>query len=239
MHLGSRIGMTDSAVRALQSSRPTCQFRVGAVTVRTVIRVIIAIVAAVLGCQLLGAQEPMTTGKIVITKLTGKATIETAGVSTLAVEGESLRDGATIKTDPSSSAVVAFANGVVVSVSGDSEFGIISFNQDPFTEAANLATMVAEPSVSRLSLRLDRGDAIVRVKHLNHDKGSTFVLRCPGGAAGVRGTTFRMSVRPAANRSVDVTIEAIEGQVAFQPNGQPNVMVVPGRKYLATLPVAP
>jgi ferric-dicitrate binding protein FerR (iron transport regulator) len=134
---------------------------------------------------------------------------------------------------------VAFSNGIVVSVSGDSEFGITSFKQEPFDEPVNLATMVAEPSVSRLSLRLGRGEVIVRVKHLNHDKGSNFTLSCPGGAATVRGTTFRMSARPASSKTVDVAVEVMEGNVTFVPNGQPNVTVVPGRKYLATLPVSP
>jgi hypothetical protein len=204
-----------------------------------VIRAILFAVVALLGCQALDAQAPMATGKIVLSKLIGKAAIETGGASTLAEEGQTLLEGAMIKTDASSSAVVAFSNGIVVSVSGDSEFAITSFKQDPFAGAVNLSTMVAEPSVSRLFLRLGRGEVIVRVKHLNHDKGSNFILSCPGGAATVRGTTFRMSVRPASPKTVDVAVEVVEGNVTFAPNGQPNVIVVPSRKYLATLPVSP
>jgi hypothetical protein len=181
----------------------------------------------------------MTTGTIILSKLIGKAAVETGAVSTLAEEGQPLLEGATLKTDANSSAIIAFSNGTVVQISGESEFGITTFKQNPFTPPINLAALVNEPTVSQLVLHLDRGDAIVRVKHLRLDQGSTFTLRCPGGAAGVRGTTFRMDVRPAAKRTVDVTIDVMDGNVTFAPNGQPSVTVVPARKYLATLPVTP
>lgn len=205
----------------------------------TVMRAITLGILLVVGAGQLAAQTPMPAGKILLTNLTGKATIVTDGAATLATEGQSLLPGATVKTDASSSAIIAFSNGIVVSVSGNSEFGIGSFTQDPFDKPINLASLASEPTMSRTSLRLLSGDVIVRVKHLRHEIGSQFTLSCPGGTVGVRGTVFRMSARAAGKGKEDVVIDVIEGRVSFSPNGQPNVEIANGHKYSGTLPTSP
>ena len=56
--------------------------------------------------------------------------------------------------------------------------------------------MKQEPGTSVTKLNLTRGELVGRVVHLNVDKGSEFTVRTPVGAAGIRGTIFRIIFRP-------------------------------------------
>jgi hypothetical protein len=54
------------------------------------------------------------------------------------------------------------------------------------------------------------------VKHLNIDGGSYFNIKTPVGAAGIRGTTFRIVFRPTSDgKAFNFTLSTAEGVVQF------------------------
>ena len=112
--------------------------------------------------------------------------------------GDTLRqDHAVVTKGPASSAVLVFANGSTVRVGGDSRLEIKEFLMDPLqADVASVAALTSEPTASRTTLRLEFGEMVGNVKTLNRAAGSTFSVGTPAGAAGIRGTTFRVVYRP-------------------------------------------
>src|SRR5690606_6455820 len=77
------------------------------------------------------------------------------------------------------------------------------------------AEMTEEPSVSRTKLNLTRGELVGNVKTLRKEQGSSFTVQTPAGAAGIRGTTFRIVFRPDGTGRAFFTLTTLEGEVGF------------------------
>jgi hypothetical protein len=75
--------------------------------------------------------------------------------------------------------------------------------------------MTAEPSTSRTKLNLSRGELVGNVKKLNYDAGSSFNIQTPVGAAGIRGTTFRIVFRPDGTGKAFFSLTTVEGNVVL------------------------
>ena len=118
--------------------------------------------------------------------------------------GDTLRqDHAVVTKGPASSAVLVFANGSTVRVGGDSRLEIKEFMMDPLqADVASVAALTNELTASRTQLRLEFGEMVGNVKTLNRAAGSTFSVGTPAGAAGIRGTTFRVAYLPRVRSSV-------------------------------------
>jgi hypothetical protein len=113
-------------------------------------------------------------------------------------ENDQIQAGDTVITGKSrdSGVVLVFSNGATVNLKADSELNIEEFLQDTWDTSLNVAEMTAEPSASTTKLHLARGELIGKVAKLNKEKGSSFNVQTPVGAAGIRGTTFRIVFRP-------------------------------------------
>jgi hypothetical protein len=142
------------------------------------------------------AQAAQVVGKIVAARVHGTVT----AVNQLDKSRRELRDndavsaGYVVTTAQKSSVVLIFANGSAVNLASDSTLSIDEFLIDPFDEKQVAANANAEPSTSTTKLSLQRGELVGNVKHLNRDKGSSFTVTTPVGAAGIRGTTFQFSL---------------------------------------------
>jgi hypothetical protein len=133
--------------------------------------------------------------------------------------GEVLIQENAILTGPGDSSVVlVFANGSTVKVGNESRLEIREFLMDPLqADIPNVAALTAEPTVSRTNLRLEFGEMIGNVKTLNRAAGSAFTVSTPAGAAGIRGTTFRIVYRPTGDgRAFNYTLSTSEGVVLFE-----------------------
>jgi hypothetical protein len=64
-------------------------------------------------------------------------------------------------------------------------------------------------------LDLKRGEFVANVKHLNRDQGSAFTINTPVGAAGIRGTTFQITIGTDGSGKPFVRISTSEGLVAL------------------------
>lgn len=135
-------------------------------------------------------------------------------------EGAALIETDTIITDKDSGAVLVFANGSSVKLGASSRLAIEEFKMDPLGDDIAVAALQREPNVSKTRLNLAYGEVVGNVKKLNKDRGSSFDIKTPVGAAGIRGTTFRIVMRFEANGQITFTLSTAEGTVRFSGSVQ-------------------
>jgi hypothetical protein len=113
-------------------------------------------------------------------------------------EGDKITQGVTVITGKSrdSSVVLVFSNGAKVNLAADSILNIEEYLTESSKEQIDVASLVAEPNSSSTKLHLAQGELVGNVVKLNRDRGSQFIVQTPVGAAGIRGTTFRVTFRP-------------------------------------------
>ncbi|HLP25233.1 MAG TPA: FecR domain-containing protein [Acidobacteriota bacterium] len=156
-------------------------------------------------------------GAIKAVRLSGAVSKITANSTApvLLTEGAALTESDTVTTDAESSVVLVFANGASVKLGPNSRLAIEEFKMDPLPEQIAVANLEGEPNVSKTRLNLAYGDLVGNVKKLNKSRGSEFNIKTPVGAAGIRGTTFRIVMRFEASGQVTFTLSTSEGTVAF------------------------
>jgi hypothetical protein len=168
------------------------------------------------------APAAMPPGQILAAKVTGVVTMTVnAAPAVTLVGGEPIPQHATINTNAAANAVLVFSNGATTQLGENSQLVIDEFLQDPFPANITMANIDTEPTTSKTKLRLNHGELVGNVKHLQHTKGSTFTVDTPVGAAGIRGTTFRIVFRPNGTGLAFFSLSTVEGNVAFQQPGAP------------------
>lgn len=169
-------------------------------------------------------------GKVegVVHRLTGD------GQDVVLKAGDTVIETDTVKTDKGALIVLVFANGASVKLGSDTKLKIEEFKMDPLEEDVVVSKLEREPSISKTSLNLAYGEMVGDVKHLNRDKGSQFNITTPVGAAGIRGTTFRIVFRPTGDgKSFTFQLSTADGKVAFEGTVQaPKNVEVPKDKEL-------
>jgi len=113
-------------------------------------------------------------------------------------DDDTIAQGMTVITGKSrdSSVVLVFSNGAKVNLAADSILNIEEYLTESSAEQIDVANLVAEPNSSSTKLHLAQGELVGNVVKLNKDRGSQFIVQTPVGAAGIRGTTFRVTFRP-------------------------------------------
>lgn len=159
-----------------------------------------------------GSRPP---GLIKVAKVTGAVTAMKDGVTTPLANGSEISQGYVVNTAKDSSVVLVFSNGATVNLAQDSSLSIDEFLQDPFADEVSVSKLTAEPSVSNTKLNLSRGELVGNVKKLNYDAGSSFTVQTPVGAAGIRGTTFRIVFRPDGTGKAFFSLTTVEGNVVL------------------------
>jgi hypothetical protein len=139
--------------------------------------------------------------------------IHAQGTSVALRDEDLLVQGDVVTTALKSSVVLVFSNGSTVSIGPESRVAIDEFTQDPFAADVKLSEIKEEPSVSHTKLKMTYGELVGNVKHLNG--ASTFEVDTPVGAAGIRGTTFRLVYRPKGNGQAFFSLSTASGTVFF------------------------
>lgn len=166
------------------------------------------------------ATAAMPAGLVLVAKTDGTVTMTVNGTQTPVKQGMEIPQAAKINTGLNSSVVLVFSNGAQTHLAADGELIIEEFLQDPFAATVKVAEMDDEPSASRARLALNRGELVGHVKKLNKAKDSSFTVQTPVGAAGIRGTTFRIVFRPTGDgRAYTFTLTTQVGDVGFTQNG--------------------
>lgn len=178
-------------------------------------------------------------GRIVAAKVTGTVTATNAGDNsqrTLAT-GDAVTQQTVITTGAGSSVILIFSNGASLNLGAETTLSIDEFLQDPFATDINVSDLKAEPTSSTTRLSLSRGELVGNVKKLNQDAGSSFTVNTPVGAAGIRGTTFRIVFRPDSSGKVFFTLSTAEGQVLFKAPAAEGVSVDTGKEVVVNVDV--
>jgi hypothetical protein len=156
-------------------------------------------------------------GRIVLARKTGGVTVTVKATQAVAEANnqQEIAQGTIVTTAKGGSVVLVFSNGATINLKEDSVLDIEQYLQDPFGAGVtfNPATATDEPSVSNTKLNLTRGELVGNVKKLNKAKLSTFSVQTPVGAAGIRGTTFRIVYRPDGTGKAFFSLTTTEGNV--------------------------
>ncbi|MCR6656159.1 MAG: FecR domain-containing protein [Opitutus sp.] len=178
------------------------------------------------------AQANRIQGRIVAAQVSGTVTAlnRADNTSTALAAGVEIKQNYVIQAGAGSSAVLVFSNGTSVAIAEDTMLAIDEFLQEPFSGENVVAQAKAEPSTSTTKLNVLRGELVANVKKLNRDKGSKFEVLTPIGAAGVRGTVFRIVVRADANGQVTFSLATSEGEVLLAGLDGSNIPVQAGKE---------
>ena len=139
--------------------------------------------------------------------VTGDVTFASAAGSSFSPlsAGTALSQGAVIKTGADSSVSIVFSSGSVLVVESNTTIEVSKFQQELFSGPIAVG---AEPSVSDTQINVVDGSVIAKVAKLK--KGSSFAVNSPVGAAGVRGTTFKVAYNA---KTKTFTITTASGKV--------------------------
>ncbi len=192
---------------------------------------------AFLAVAAMRSQAPTTqmpAGLVLVAKVTGTVTLTVAGSTAPLHIRDQVPQTATINTGIDSTAVLVFSNGATLQLGADSELVLQGFLQEPFPPAIQVAQSKEEPSTSRTTLVLNRGEVVGRAKMLKIEKGSSFIVQTPVGAIGILGGTFRTVFRAMGVGQGIFSLSAVDCAVRFaQPiglgiaSGAGNTVVVP------------
>ena len=194
--------------------------------------------AGVASAQTPAAAQPAEQpgGRILVARVTGEAFVvnPSDGLKFPVRNGSLLSEGQVITTGPGARVLFVLSNGATVSLGADSVLALEQFTQQPFGESYKMSTLAAEPSTSTTRLNLMKGELISDVKKLNKAGGSSSQIKTPVGAAGIRGTAFRLAFKPEGNRAAFALV-MLEGVVeqTFGNRGRP-VIVPQGKQIVVT-----
>jgi len=154
-------------------------------------------------------------------------------------DGDQLTESDTITTGANSGVVLVFMNGSSVKLGANSFLAIDEFKMDPLAEDVKMADFKdrkkGEPSVSKTNLNLVYGDMVGDVRHLN--KSSSYSIKTPAGAAGIRGTIYRIVFRPDANGKAFFTVSTAEGLVVMQGVTAVEIPIPVGKEVVVTVDI--
>jgi hypothetical protein len=179
-------------------------------------------------------------GHIVAARIQGHVEVKSKelGDVTILKEGQTIQDGTVVTTAPGAFAILVFSNGATVNVAEDSTLDIDEFVQDPFAGELKVSDMKHEEGISTTKLNLEKGELVGKVVHLNVDQGSEFSVQTPVGAAGIRGTTFKVTFRPGKDGKVFFSVTTAEGVVVFRGITS-SVSLPAGKQVVATFDYTP
>jgi len=183
--------------------------------------VVFGLLVACLAAGVAGEPAPVR-GQIKAVRVVGQVQV-TRGVDQAPIalqNNDAVAPGDVVITTKDASVVLVFSNGSTVSLGQESRLAIDEFLQDPFGAEIRVGELKEEPGKSRTKLNLTYGEMVGSVKRL---KGaSTFLVQTPVGAAGIRGTIFRLVYRAAGTGKAIFTLSTTAGEVIFQgPTGAP------------------
>lgn len=169
-------------------------------------------------------------GTVVLGDLVGQVSVVKDGAENSAKAGELLRAEVTLKVGRRSSAAVELSNGSTLLLGLDSEVVVEEFWQLPHSQAGKAVDWKEEPSASRATLRLMRGDLGGKIKRLKVARGSSFTLELVAGSLRVTEGAFhaRVQMTPLGLGLCVVELESGEGE--FEPAGGKPLPLTRGKR---------
>lgn len=190
--------------------------------------------------------KPTQAGQIKVAKVTGTVTaIKPDKTEVPLTTGSAVQQTWRVVTLKNSSVMLVFSNGATIKLESETDLSIDEFLQDPLADNVKIADLQEEPNVSTTKLNLARGELVGDVKHLKREQGSEFSVQTPVGAAGIRGTLFRIVFYPSSDGKAFFSLSTGVGDVHFTGSGQqssgevatPGVSVTTGNQVVVTVDV--
>jgi hypothetical protein len=129
------------------------------------------------------------------TDITGDVTMELGGVLTKLAGRTKVGISATIKTGPLAKVILVFSNKARTQLGQNSTLKLNAYKHEMNEPSLQGGDPDVEEGKSGTDIFLAEGEITGTVK-LRKDNASNFLIRTPVGAAGIRGTTFRIVYRP-------------------------------------------
>ncbi len=190
------------------------------------------LLAAAASAQELDLPRP---GAVVAAEITGQAFVVVDGQRKPLKADDRVRVGATVATARRSMLTLQFSNGTSAQLGADSEMEIEEFGQQPAATGIKFSELKAEPTLSRLRLKLARGDVAVEVKPLRVARGSGFVLALPAGALRTGEGALRASTMMSDYGLGICTLELSRGAAELELPGAASQPVPAGTKLAFAL----
>ena len=156
----------------------------------------------------------LTKGAALVLTLKGEVSV----VNSSSVNGSTasvnqfLSPGDTVVTGEASDVLLLLTNGTTLSVGAKTTFELKAFYQKNFNAGnAKVGSLEEEASLSTVLIDLQVGDLVVDVRKLK--KKSNFEISSPMGVAGIRGTSFGLSVSSNTTK-----LSVLTGLVDFVSN---------------------
>lgn len=152
-------------------------------------------------------------------------------------DGDLVTETDTVTTGKGASVVLVFSNGSSVRLGAESRLAIEEFKMDPLDEPiSNPSALTQEPNKSKTTLNLSYGEMVGDVKKLN--TSSSYSIKTPVGAAGIRGTIYRIVFRPDSNGKAFFQIQTAEGLVVMEGVTNADVPVAEGKEVVVEIDTA-
>lgn len=164
------------------------------------------------------AAIPTPPGIVLAATVAGTVTMTVDGITTELTVDAKVPETAKVVTGADSRAVLVFSNGSLAELGPDTELVLERFLQEPFGMTIRIKDLEEEPSVSQTTLVLSRGEVTAKVKKLRFARGSSFTVRSPVGAAGLRtGGEFQMRFRFSGAGPAEFLLKSIGCRIGFAP----------------------
>jgi len=165
------------------------------------------------------APDPTQAGIITAARVRGDVVVidNVTKVKTPLQNNMKISQGSTVLTAKGGSVVLIFYNGAAINLATDSSLDIQQFTMDPFAGKPD-PNATDEPTRSTTKLNLTHGELVGKVAKLHRDQGSSFSVSTPVGAAGIRGTVFRIVYRPDGTGKAFFSMTTLEGNVEVSLN---------------------
>jgi hypothetical protein len=186
----------------------------------------------------LTAQAQTELGSIKAARVQGEVLrLAADGTSTALKDGELVTEADTVTTGKGASVVLVFGNGSSVRLGAESRLAIEEFKMDPLDQPiSNPSALTEEPNKSKTTLNLSYGEMVGDVKKLN--TSSSYSIKTPVGAAGIRGTIYRIVFRPDSNGKAFFQIQTAEGLVVMEGVTNTDVPVAEGKEVVVEIDTA-
>ncbi|MDQ5980272.1 MAG: FecR protein [Verrucomicrobiota bacterium] len=158
--------------------------------------------------------------------------ISDAGTAVSLKDGDAVVQTDSIATGKGASVVLVFSNGSSVRLGSESRMRIDEFLADPLDAPINAADKI-EPKRSKTTLNLSYGEMVGDVKKLN--SSSSYSIKTPVGAAGIRGTIYRIVFRPSSDGKAFFQIQTAEGLVVMEGVTNAEVPVAEGKEVVVEI----
>ena len=184
----------------------------------------------------LSAHAQTQAGQVLAAKIEGQVLkVAVDGTTTPIANGDKLTEKDVVTTGKNSGVVLVFMNGSSVKLGPESRLAIEEFKMDPLGEDIELSKLQAEPSVSKTTLNLSYGEMVGDVKKLN--TSSSYSIKTPVGAAGIRGTIYRIVFRPSSDGKAFFTVSTAEGRVVMEGVTAQEIPIPEGQEVVVEVDV--